>query len=354
MAGNSDSAPSRAPWWKLWAPRIIAVGVLVLIARVMLKPLILQWRHIQPELGRIHWGMFAIACGMFALSQFAVRVNAWRWVLRDMGYHLAVRPAGRIWVVGELARFIPGLVWQVLGRAWLARPYGIPMHVTSVSHILEVIIYLLANVIVATLCLPWLARGMDASGRHILIAAACLLPLLAAILYPPFFFAGINLLLKRLRQPPLQRRLRERMLVFLLLWATSWQVWLALAVWLVVGPILKLPLSHLPLLAGACCLAWTAGFCLAWLTPSGLGVREFVLGAALWVALPPGQREALSPEARTALFIAIALLVRLWATCGEGIYVVIALLCDLPGLRSSLARSVVPSSLSPPPPATPS
>ena len=63
---------------------------------------------------------------------------------------LPVAPGGADLVdVGAGAEYVPGVIWQVAGRAYLAKPYGVSKTVCAfaASQILELTIFLLANIL---------------------------------------------------------------------------------------------------------------------------------------------------------------------------------------------------------------
>ena len=70
-------------------------------------------------------------------------------------------------------------------------------------------------------------------------------------------------------------------------------------------------------IAGAYCLAWTAGF-LAITNPGGLGVREFVFTTASGAVLPRVIKDMFpSREILNVLLLSIGILLRLWTIAGE-------------------------------------
>ena len=112
-----------------------------------------------------------------------------RRILAGFGHNLPIAPATRIWSTSELARYIPGVIWQVAGRVYLVRPYGVRSGVCSTSQILELILFLLANVLVATTCLLWNGfKHLHGPARTWLIAAMLLVPVLMLLLHPRIFY----------------------------------------------------------------------------------------------------------------------------------------------------------------------
>jgi uncharacterized membrane protein YbhN (UPF0104 family) len=96
---------------------------------------------------------------------------------------------------------------------------------------------------------------------------------------------------------------------------------------------LHLKLDWWWVLAGAYCLAWTAGFLAIW-APGGIGVRELVFVTAMHLALPEPVRESFASEHRDVLLGLLAflsILLRVWATLGELLLAAVAYWLDLRG-----------------------
>jgi hypothetical protein len=243
-----------------------------------------------------------------------------RRILKHFGHKLPVPPATRIWSTSELARYLPGVIWQVVGRVYLAKKYGVRGSHCSASQILELVLFLLANLLVALGCLVWLGiKSFDGLARMWLIAAMGIVPGLVVLLHPRFLYRILNGILRRLGKPPVATRMDFRMLLQLLGWTVIGLLWQSLAIWLLVEePLGGLQLAKWWVVAGAYCLAWCAGFLAFW-APAGLGVRELVFIGAMNVALPPAvrQRFASDPAQLEGVILFLSVLLRLWTTAGE-------------------------------------
>ena len=325
-------------WKKLrpWLPKMIGLIVVPVIFYRLITPIHAQWATIVPYLSRIRWDMFALACLMFATNQYFCRVISWRGVLKGLGYRLPVAASARIWASSELARYIPGTIWQMVGRAFLARPYGLPMTTCSISQVLELVLLLLANIIVAVGTLSLLGSRISEEARPFLRFATILLPCLVAFVHPKVFYPVVNFILRKVHKPLIETQLTGVRLVSLLLLAIAGQAWLGLALWIATHSILGIALNDAWMLSGAYCLAWSAGFCMASIAPSGIGIREAVLGGTLYLVLPTALGSDLDPHAKKALFAAIALMLRLWAAGGELIFAGFAYLWDFDGARGKI------------------
>src|SRR5690606_8089309 len=91
---------------------------------------------------------------MFTAFLFS-RTLIWRWILDGFGHRPPLNAAMRIWSHSELARYIPGSIWQVLGRAFMLKPYGVSGSVSSAAQMLELAMFLLGNLVMAVGCLLW-------------------------------------------------------------------------------------------------------------------------------------------------------------------------------------------------------
>jgi hypothetical protein len=246
---------------------------------------------------------------------------------------LPVAAATRIWSLSELARYLPGAVFQVVGRVYLIKPYGVRGSVTSVSQILELAVFLLANVLLAVGCLAYLGvKNLTGPARGWMIVAMTLVPVLLLLLHPSITYGIINWVMKRLGKPDIAHPLSGRRMLGILSWNVVGLLWQSLAVLLLMHDVLGLnKLQWWWIVAGAYSLAWCAGFLAVW-APGGIGVREIVFVAAMSVALPRSVQAQLGDDAQRAVVLGfLSLLLRLWATCGELMLAAIAHVADLRG-----------------------
>jgi uncharacterized membrane protein YbhN (UPF0104 family) len=306
---------------KPWLWRSAGVAITGAIFFYMFRKIALHWHEpaIRDRVLATSIPRFLLASVMFALFLFAFRAFSWRKALKGFGYKLPYGPAIRIWSVSELARYLPGSIWQVVGRVYLAKPYGIPGSIVSTSQILELSIFLLANVLIAVPCLLFAgtksARLGDA--RPWFFVAMALAPLLSIILHPKVFYGITNHILTRLGKPPVTKRLRGNKLLGLLLWSIFGLLFQSLAVFLLVREPLGLPWTKWWVVAGAYCLAWSAGFLAVW-AQGGLAVRELVFVAVMRLVVPHRfQDQFATPASFAALLAFLSLLLRLWTIVGE-------------------------------------
>lgn len=310
-------------WWKKllpWVRPLLGLVITVVIFVWIFKPIVHEWHTVRASIATIRVSHFLLASVIFAIFLFAFRAMIWRRILNAFGCPVPVAPAIRIWATSEFARYLPGMIWQVVGRAYLAKPYGVRATYCSASQVLELVIFLLANLLVAIACLLWLGiRNVSGAAEAWLYAALGIVPVLIFVLHPRVLYRTMNSIFRKFKKPELEPRMGFRALAGLLLWTMVGLCVQSLAIWLLVQePLGGLPLRKWWVVAGAYCLAWCAGFLAFW-APGGLGVRELVFVAALRVALPPSvqQRFEHDPQHLLGVIMFLSVLLRLWVTAGE-------------------------------------
>jgi hypothetical protein len=334
----------------VWARRALGLAITIAIFVWIFNPIVHKWDQVRDQILKTSPSRFLLSAAMFAAFLFIFRVLVWRRIVKSFGTALPVAPATRIWSTSELARYIPGIIWQVWGRVYLCKPYGVTGSICSITQILELAIFLLANILVALACLLYFgikqtSTEAQAAAQTALYAAAALLPLLLLLLHTKVFCGIINRVMRRMGKPAIVQRLRGRTLVMMLLWNIVGLLWQSLAIYLIVAIPLDLKLAWWWVVAGAYSLAWCAGFLAVW-APGGLGVRELVFVGAMTMILPDqlptGQLRPL--EELRPLLAFLSVLLRLWATAGEFMLAAVAYAVDY---RGALGKPDAPGRVEP-------
>lgn len=334
----------RSTWdfLKPWLKRMFALGITIAIFVRIIAPIKEKWHdpEIQARLSKLDLIPFLLAVAMFAIFLFVFRAMAWRRILAKLGHPLPVAAATRIWSTSELARYVPGAIFQVIGRVYLNKPYGVRGSVTSVSQILELAIFLLANVLVAVSCLLYFGiKNLTGAARGWMYVATLLVPTLLFLLHPKICYRLINMVMRRLKKPPIANPLNGGQMVMILGWNVLGLIWQSLGVYLLTRDVLGLKADWWWVVAGAYCLAWCAGFLAVW-APAGVGVRELVFVAAMNVILPKEVQESLGNQVEREVVLGLlSLLLRVWAIAGELLLAAAAYLMDY---RGALGRPDAP------------
>jgi len=211
-----------------------------------------------------------------AIAAIAANVKAWQAVLAALGHDVSTVSAGRIYLVGQLGKYLPGSVWAFVLQMELSLRAGIPRARAFAGSLILVGLSTTAALVLGLMGVPILVQV----GGSAVWAVAVLAPIALVCCIPPVLSRLVDTFLRLLRKPRLNHRLRAVALLRVGGWmALGWALF-GLHFWLLgVGA----SDHHLPSLIGtigAFSLAMTAGL-LAVASPSGLGVREAVLVASL-------------------------------------------------------------------------
>ena len=235
-----------------------------------------NWREVSADIGRIDAATFVLAAVLVCVPPI-LTVLGWRVLLADLGSPLHVAPAGGIFFVGQLGKYVPGAVWSIVAQAEIGARLHIPRKRSAVVAFVAVAMAAICGLIVGAPALPLLITRDDSAARTgwVLLLAV---PLLAVVLWPPLLNWGIATVLRVLRREPLEHQLSGRAVLtatafFIVAWVSSGLHILVLA---------RATSSDVE--TGQLLLASLSGFALASSTamfsvvlPAGVGVREGVL-----------------------------------------------------------------------------
>ena len=243
-----------------------------------------NWAEIRraPEAVEIHAGPLLLAAGII-LGTYAILIVAWQAVVRGWGERLPFVAAARIWCLSNLARYIPGRVWQIAGMAGMAQKAGVSPWAAAGS----AIVVQLLNIATGTLVTFAFAPSFDSPWLVVLggVATAAV----AAALAWPAGAAWLSRLLKRLtgKDVELQAVRPGPLLLSAAITAVAWMLY-GLALYFSVRGLTGRDVD-LRTAVGVFTGAYVAGL-INIFTPSGLGTREGIL--VTWLSGPLGPAAA--------------------------------------------------------------
>jgi hypothetical protein len=210
-------------------------------------------------------------------------------------------PRGRLldaWARSILARYVPGNVLMVAGRVVLGREAGVSGRTSLAASVYEqALIVGLSACAAAALVL----FGDLGAGDWVWIVAV--VPFGLVLLHPRLFGPGANWLLARFGREPLEGLLSGREVLAFAAWYTLALSVLGFAVWWCAHALVGAEVGG-PLYVGAGFLLSFVVSMLAFIFPSGLGVREGVLALVLAKDLPGEVAIATAAAIRLALTFA--------------------------------------------------
>jgi glycosyltransferase 2 family protein len=283
-----------------------------------------KWTQVHAALGQLSW-YDVLGAALAIIAALGFQMLAWRALLTDLGSPLPLAAATRVNFLGQLGKYVPGAVWAVAGQVSLAQDYRVPKRRSGTASLVSMAITLVVGLVMAGIVLPLASAG---ALRHYWWVLVCL-PVLVVGLWPPVTKFLLDLVLRVVRRPPLDRALSLPGMGRAVGWTALAWVCYGLHAWLLVGDIAGHSLHILLLAAGGYALAWTVGFLLIPF-PGGIGPRELALIAVLSPVMPQGP----------ALVVALAS--RVVATIGDLFWAGIAVSVGRRQRREAMAAGEVP------------
>lgn len=229
--------------------------------------------------------------------------------LSAFGYSLSYRDAFRGYFLAQPAKYLPGGLWVVPGRALALSELGVQVAHSSGAQLIEVCFMLVATVLVFT---PYLLIGETVSHSLPLVGLVCVLAAAMLIcLHPALFNRAASWVFRRLGQAEVAVSLSFQIIAGMLMTYVAFWIGAGVGFNLLISSVHEIPLRHAPIVVASLSMAWFAGY-VAFLVPAGVGVREGTLALLLSRILP-------SP-----LPAVLALLARVWWTAAELVLVLAA------------------------------
>ncbi|MEV4202124.1 lysylphosphatidylglycerol synthase domain-containing protein [Micromonospora globbae] len=269
-----------------WLSLGVRVVVVVAIAAGMVWSVVSQWPQVRETWLGLAWpsvvlAVLAVLAGMFANSM------AWRAAAEDLEHRVSVTAALRICMVGQLGKYIPGSVWAYVLQMELGRRAGLPRARAFLATLVALGLGVVAALGVGLLSLPSLLDATADSGaeyaepvRVALYIVAVLFPIALICAVPPVLTRLIQIALKVLRRAPLQHQLTLPGVLRVVGWSALGYALFGVHLWLLANAQAAPGFGGLLRSIGSFAIAMTVGM-FAFLSPSGLGVREAVLVATM-------------------------------------------------------------------------
>jgi glycosyltransferase 2 family protein len=217
-----------------------------------------------------------VGAGALAAAGVVGAAGAWLVILLRLGSKPRPRWAA-IFVQTQLAKYLPGSVWNYAGRAALTRLEGVGVRIFALSITVELAAAVVGGAVVAALIAGW--SGLAASGAVAAIAAASLR--LVRSTWP--------------ERAQLAVALREGSAGYVFVWVLT-----GLSFWMTARALFGTPFRDVGYYAGAFAVSALAGM-FAFFAPVGLGVREAVIVALLRSRLGTADAVVLAAASRGVL-----------------------------------------------------
>lgn len=290
------SQKSKSKFWR----SIISLAIVICIFFFLGKTLYRDWARVKEQLANLHFRLgLIILAFLFLILNFLIGAYAWRKILFCFGEKISFKKSIQIIAYAIPGKYLPGKVWAVLGRIYLAKKIGIAERHSALSVVIETAYLLISALTLFIISLFFYPRLLTKTYFLLII-----LPVTLGMIYPPIFNRVVNFLLVRIKQKPVAFRIELRQAITLFSsYLVAWLV-AGIGLYLLIISFYPLQWKTLFVFPGAFALSWIIGFIIIF-APGGLGVREGLF--ALLIA----------PVVPEVLNILISLISRIWITISE-------------------------------------
>ncbi len=289
--------PRMKEWWRRWGWTVckwlLALAILIGVGRqfyLNLSQLDLTTLTLRPEWVAVSAGLYLLALGGSAWF--------WRHLLRSFGQRPTLTATLRAYYIGHLGKYVPGKAWALLLRGNLVRGEGVRLGVAIITAFYEVLTTMASGALLAAVLFALQAPDASGLALHPVLVGVLLLALVGVPLLPAVFNRLVARLAARFQTVESFRLPQLRGTTLAVGLAVTGCGWLLMGVslWAMVQAVAPADHGLTPerwagytAMVG---LSYVAGF-LAFMMPSGVGVREGVLdvflGPQLAESVPQGQ-----------------------------------------------------------------
>lgn len=133
--------------------RALQAVVLIGAGYYLYRQIAPHWPEIRGRQFTWHLTPLVLGSGIVVLT-LAVLLGAWVTSLRWCAARISALDAAKVWFTSNLARFLPGGVWQFASLAVMSSRYGVSPTVTTATVLLEQVVLLLTGLAVVAVFTP--------------------------------------------------------------------------------------------------------------------------------------------------------------------------------------------------------
>ncbi|WP_436775633.1 lysylphosphatidylglycerol synthase domain-containing protein [Yinghuangia sp. YIM S09857] len=292
---------STAKVWMRRAARLVAIMrpfLLLLAIGGIAYMAYSHWGEVSDTLSEMPWYGVA-ASGISLLLGMAFGWLTWQTLVDNMGRPTGYAVGARIMLVSQLGKYLPGSVWAYVLQLELGRKAKVSRARLFTATLMHVAVSSIISLVLGLLALPLL---LDETPQAAWVFV--LVPIGLVWLHPRMLAKAGEFVLKLLRRPPVTLRLTWPLVAKLTVLTVLSYSFLGLHLWLLARSVSSSADPTMALLCiGAIAVGLTLGV-VAFILPSGAGVRELVIVAALASTMPRGEAVALALVSRLMFTVA--------------------------------------------------
>lgn len=286
-----------------WLRKSLQSLILLVILFFVGLTLYRNWTQIASYDWQIDYVLISISLVLVVLTML-LGASIWALILNYFSNSSSMIELIAIWLESQLAKYIPGGVWNLVGRAYLSQKRGLS-NTTNIflSLFLEQALLLMAQFLVVLILGVF---TIDFLQNNIYFALLGMPTILAGIIvtHPKILKMCVNLLARFRSKTILLPTIQHLRIIGFMCLYVIFVILSGFTFFVFISSIYHLPFSTLPSIISIVTISFVIGF-LSPLTPNGLGLREGIFTILLSQLMP------------LPVAIIIALTSRVWLMVGE-------------------------------------
>lgn len=278
--------------------KVIRPVAAVLIIAAVVYAVVSQWSAVEHGITDMAWQSVALAFACVIIGS-CTAVMSWRALLAEEGHRISPLDAGRIFLVGQLGKYLPGSVWSVVVQMELAKRAGVPRARTFTASLCWIGLSLSSALTVGLIGLPVIASAKTPVA-WLLVA---LLPFALVCSHPRVLTRIVDLILRLLRKAPLPHAFTWRGVLHAFGWLLVTWFFYGVQLWLLANSLGAPGWAGFLRCLGGFAVALGAGVVFI-VAPSGAGAREALIVAALAGVMSEGSALGVAVVSRMLFTVA--------------------------------------------------
>lgn len=240
--------------------------------------LIFLWKLFTPQLPAIekniihaNFFLLSLALGLFQLY-FLFRVLLWQSLLKSKEHNVSMRNTSWYWSVAEINRYIPGNIWSIVGRGAAFGKFGVKQSTLLFLWAQESLLVFLGSLTVGII-------GLALIFNHVLPDFPLKYSIYWLVIVGILFIDAAWIFQEKMKKTHM-RVLKPGAAFRLLLLSIAAFFLFGLGTYTTIAALFSLPPQDIPAFIGLFSFSYVVGY-LSFVTPMGLGVREFAIASGL-------------------------------------------------------------------------
>lgn len=302
MSGANDATPPPVAT-RAKVLNIIRWTLILVVVSAAVWQLVAHWDNVATTVSHLQAHRVAIAF-LAVIGGILSSTMSWIALVDELGRPIGARRGAEVFLVGALGKYVPGSVWAYVLQIELGHRSGLARARVFTSTVFNLAVILVAALVAAALAVPALVENDPQLSWLPWLYVA--LPFALVCLHPRVLTFITNVGFRLLKRPLPDHPVRLRAVTKSLGYAVLTFVFYGVHLWMLADTWSGLNLNPLLLCIGTMALAMVAGL-VAFLLPSGIGAREFIIVAALSPVVGVGPATAYAAVSRL-MFVAADLL----------------------------------------------